>query len=122
MKKYIDIEENRHLESVIDRLISADEDARRLTDQAVLEKKKVEESIAEKKAAIKEKYLEKARKRVDDIKLEENTALNSAIERLENNFTKNTAELSAEAKKILINGLTKFLKGSFLKTHGVYRL
>ncbi len=39
MKKYIDIEENRHLESVIDRLISADEDARRLTDQAVLEKK-----------------------------------------------------------------------------------
>ena len=30
MKKYIDIEENRHLESVIDRLISADEDARRL--------------------------------------------------------------------------------------------
>ena len=99
MKKYIDIEENRHLESVIDRLISADEDARRLTDQAVLEKKKVEESIAEKKAAIKEKYLEKARKRVDDIKLEENTALNSAIERLENNFTKNTAELSAEEKK-----------------------
>lgn len=99
MKKYIDIEENRNLENVIERLISADEDARKATDEANLLKKQTEDSIAAKKAAVKEKYLERAKKRTDDIRQEENEALQSAIERLEQNFNKNTAELKAEGEK-----------------------
>lgn len=99
MKKYIDIEENRRLENVIDRLIKADEDARTVTDRTISEQKQTEETIEERKIAVKQKYLEKAKKRIDDIKFEENEALDVAIKRLQRNFDRNTAELKAEGER-----------------------
>ena len=68
MNKKIEAGSNDLLAKIVEQLIAADSDAQKVYDTAVREQHETENGIEERKARIKEKYMERANARITEIK------------------------------------------------------
>lgn len=72
------------LQEVIQRILDTDAEAKKITLEANSFRKQIEQNLAERKAEMRERYLKKARRRIEQMKEEEAELAKEAIAAAEN--------------------------------------
>ena len=83
-KKTAVTETPAELQEVIQRILDTDAEAKKITLEANNLREKTEQSLAQKKAELRENYLNKARRRIEQMKKEEAALAEEAIAVAEN--------------------------------------